>query len=107
MDLEEAVFDIIVEAWEKQIEEMEEQADLIKEANEAYINGLNEALSAERQMYDDNQKIADREQLQRQLSLLRRSGGSASEIADLEEQLNDMLKDEYFSNQERMIEDIQ
>lgn len=107
MDLEEAVFDIIVEAWEKQIEEMEEQADLIKEANEAYINGLNNALSAERQMYDDNQKTADREQLQRQLSLLRRSGGSASEIADLEEQLNDMLKDEYFSNQERMIEDIQ
>lgn len=107
MDLEEAVFDIIVEAWEKQIEEMEEQADLIKEANEAYINGLNEALSVERQMYDDNQKTADREQLQRQLSLLRRSGGSASEIADLEEQLNDMLKDEYFSNQERMIEDIQ
>jgi len=95
------------QGYDEQIEEMEEQADLIKEANEAYINGLNEALSAERQMYDDNQKIADREQLQRQLSLLRRSGGSASEIADLEEQLNDMLKDEYFSNQERMIEDIQ
>lgn len=107
MELEQAVFDIIVEAWEKEIEQMEEQADLIKEANEAYINGLNEALSAERQMYDDNQKTADREQLQRRLSLLRRSGGSASEIADLEEQLNDMLKDEYFSNQERMIEDIQ
>ena len=96
-----------MKAWEKEIDQMEEQADLIKEANDAYINGLNNALSAERQMYDDNQKTADREQLQRQLSLLRRSGGSASEIADLEEQLNDMLKDEYFSNQERMIEDIQ
>lgn len=106
MDLEEAVFDIIVSAWEKEIEQMEEQADLIKEANEAYINGLNNALSAERQMYDDNQKVADREQLQRQLSLLRRSGGSASEIANLEEQLDDMLKDEYFNNQEQMIEDI-
>ena len=107
MELEEEIFDIIVEALEKEIEVLEEQADLIEEANEAYINGLNEALSAERQMYDDNQKIADREQLQRQLSLLRRSGGSASEIANLEEQLNDMLKDEYFTNQERMIEEIQ
>jgi hypothetical protein len=86
---------------------MEEQAGLIKEANKAYIDGLNEALSVERQLYEDNQKIADREQLQRQLSLLRRSGGSASEIANLEEQLNDMLKDEYFSNQKQMIEDIQ
>lgn len=106
MELEEEIFDIIVEALEKEIEVLEEQADLIEEANEAYISGLNEALSAERQMYDDNQKVADREQLQRQLSLLRRSGGSASEIANLEEQLNDMLKDEYFTNQERMIEDI-
>ena len=107
MELEQAVYDIIVEAWEKEIEQMQEQVELVKEANDAYINGLNKALSVERQMYDDNQKIADREQLQRQLSLLRRSGGSASEIANLEEQLNDMLKDEYFSNQERMIEDIQ
>jgi hypothetical protein len=48
MELEEAVFDIIVEAWEKEIEQMQKQADLIEEANEAYINGLNEALSAER-----------------------------------------------------------
>jgi hypothetical protein len=63
MELEQAVYDIIVEAWEKEIEQMQEQADLIKEANDAYINGLNEALSAERQMYDDNQKTADREQL--------------------------------------------
>lgn len=39
--------------------------------------------------------------------MLRRSGGSASEIADLEEQLNDTLKDEYFKNQERMIENIE
>ena len=106
MELEEEIFDIIVESLEKEIEVLEEQVDLIEEANESYINGLNEALSAERQMYDDNQKVADREQLQRQLSLLRRSGGSASEIANLEEQLNDMLKDEYFNNQERMIEDI-
>lgn len=107
MDLEEAVYDIIVEAWEKEIEQMEKQADLIKEANDAYIEGLNEALSAERKVYDENQKIADRESLQRRISLLRRSGGSASEIADLESQLNDMLKEEYFSNQEKMIESIQ
>jgi hypothetical protein len=34
------------------------------------------------------------------LALLRRSGGSASEIANLENQLDDMFKDEYFNNQE-------
>jgi hypothetical protein len=86
---------------------MEKQAEVIKEANDAYIQGLNDALTKEKELYEQDQRISDREQLQRQLSLLRRSGGSASEIANLEEQLDDMLKDEYFNNQQKMIEKIQ
>ena len=107
LDLEEAIFDIFVEAWEDQIKTMQEEMSLIKEANEKYINGLNEAISAERNLYDQNQTVEEREKLQRQLSLLRRSGGSASEIANLEEQIDSMLKEEYFNNQEKMIEQIQ
>ena len=107
MDLEQDIFDILVDAWEEEIDTLEEQKDLIEEANDAYIKGLNEALSAEREMYSEEQSIADREQLQRQLSLLRRSGGSASQIADLEQQLDSMLKDEYFRNQEQVIEHIE
>ena len=107
LELEQAIYDIIVKAWEKEIEQMEKQADVIKEANEAYIESLNEAISEERKLYDENRSIADREQLQRQLSLLRRSGGSAAEIANLETQLDDMLKEEYFNNQEKMIENIE
>jgi hypothetical protein len=57
-------------------------------------------------MYDQNTAISDREQLQRQLALMRRSGGSASEIADLEKQLDDMFKEEYFTNQEKQLETI-
>ena len=86
---------------------MEKQAELIKEANQEYIDGLNDALNTEKKLYEQQQSISDREQLQRQLSLLRRSGGSASEIYSLEQQLDDMLKDEYFNNQEKMIENIQ
>ena len=107
MELEQAIYDIIVSAWEAEIEAMEEHTELVKEANEAYIDGLNNALSEERELYSRNQSIEDREAIQRQLALLRRSGGSASEIADLERQLDDMLKDEYFNNQSDMIEDIQ
>jgi polyhydroxyalkanoate synthesis regulator phasin len=107
MDLEQDIYDTIVEAQEKVIDGLEEQKDLIEEANKAYVDGLNNALKAEKELYSKNESISDREQLQRQLSLLRRSGGSASEIAALEEQLNDMLKNEYFSNQEDMIKDIE
>ena len=107
IDLSKEIYDIIVDAWKENIENLKKQNDLIKEANEAYANGIQEAIDTERQMYDQNTAISDREQLQRQLSLLRRSGGSASEIADLEQQLDDMLKEEYFSNQEKQLETIQ
>ena len=107
MDLEEAIYDIIVDAWEAEIEQMQEQAYLIKEANDAYVKGLQDALNMEKELYSENQSIEERESLQRQLSLLRRSGGSASEIASLEEQLDSALKDEYFRNQEEMISNIE
>ena len=107
IDLENSIYDVLVEAWEAEIEALEEQKELIEEANEAYIDGLNDALQAERDMYDQQQSVADRESLQRQLALLRRSGGSASEIADLERQLDDMLKQEYFDSQQKTIENIQ
>ena len=107
IDLSKEIYDIIVDAWEENIANLKEQNDLIKEANEAYANGIQEAIDAERQLYEQNTAISDREQLQRQLALMRRSGGSASEIADLEQQLDDMLKEEYFSNQEKQLETIQ
>ena len=107
IDLSKEIYDIIVDAWKENIENLKEQNDLIKEANEAYANGIQEAIDAERRMYEQNTTISDREQLQRQLALMRRSGGSASEIADLEQQLDDMLKEEYFSNQEKQLETIQ
>ena len=107
MALEQNVFDTIVDAWEANIDALEEQKDLIEEANDAYVEGLREALDAERKAYEDEASVADREQLQRELSLLRRSGGSASEIADLEEQIDNALKDEYFKSQEDMIADIE
>ena len=105
-ELEEIIYNTLVEAWEKQISQLQEQTDMLREANEAYVNGLNDALNKERNQYSQNKSISDRQQLQRQLSLLRRSGGSASQIASLEEQLNSALKEEYFSHQQETIDSI-
>ena len=105
-ELEQAIYDLLVEASEREIEQTEKQNELLKEANQKYIDGLNDALSKEQQLYEQNKAIEDRESLQRQLSLLRRSGGSASEIEALEQQLDDALKSEYFDQQQKMIEDI-
>ena len=105
-ELEKKVYDLIVEQAEREIEVVKKQNELIKEANDKYVKGLTDALNEEKNIYESNQAISDREALQRQLSLLRRSGGSASEIAELEKQLDDTLKSEYFSTQEKMIQDI-
>lgn len=105
-ELEEIIYNTLVEAWEKQISQLQEQTDMLREANEAYVTGLNDALNKERNQYSQNKSISDRQQLQRQLSLLRRSGGSASQIASLEEQLNSALKEEYFSHQQETIDSI-
>jgi hypothetical protein len=55
----------LVEAWEKQISQLQEQTDMLREANEAYVNGLNDALNKERNQYSQNKSISDRQQLQR------------------------------------------
>ena len=106
-DLEKVIYDVIVDAWQNQIDALDEQAKLTKEVNDNYVDGLNDALKLEQERYQQNQQIADRESMQRQLSLLRRSGGSASEIASLEKQLDEKLKDEYFDNQQKAIDKIQ
>jgi len=77
---------------------MKEQSELLQKANQKYAENLSEALEREQSLYQQNLNTEERARLQRQLSLLRRSGGSASEIADLEKQLSETLKEEYFTN---------
>lgn len=105
-DLEQQIYDIIIEQTKKQIEELKDQKELIKDSNDKYTDALSEALSKEKDMYAQQQSTADRESLQRQLSLLRRSGGSALEIANLENQLNESFKNEYFDHQQQAIDSI-
>ena len=85
---------------------MKEQSELLQKANQKYAENLSDALEREQSLYKQNLDTEERARLQRQLSLLRRSGGSASEIADLEKQLSETLKEEYFTNQQNMIDEI-
>ena len=105
-ELEKTIYDAIVDQMQQQIDTLEEQKNLIKEANDAYSKGLSDSLDKEKKLYDQSQNISDREGLQRQLALLKRSGGSATEIASLEQQIDDSLRNEYFDHQQQAIDDI-
>ena len=79
-----------------EIDRIEAEKEALEEAAQEYIDGLNESLEKERSMYDKNESDAETVRLQRQLAILQRSGGSASEIKALQDQLDSRLKDAYF-----------
>lgn len=100
IEVSQMIYDAIVQVKEKVIKDLKESNKLITDANKAYADSIQDAITKEKNQYSNNQNIAERETLQRQLSLLRRSGGSASEIQNLEKTISEKLKDEYFQKQE-------
>lgn len=89
------------------IDSIQEEKDLLEAAAQEYIDGLSSALEKERSMYDKNESQAETEKLQRRLAILQRSGGSASEIKSLQDQIDSRLKDAYFEEQQAQIDAIQ
>ena len=106
IEVSQMIYDAIVQVKEKVIKDLKESNKLITDANKAYADSIQDAITKEKNQYSNNQNIAERETLQRQLSLLRRSGGSASEIQNLEKTISEKLKDEYFQKQEDALEII-
>lgn len=106
IEVSQMIYDAIVQVKEKVIKDLKESNKLITDANKAYADSIQDAITKEKNQYSNNQNIAERETLQRQLSLLRRSGGSASEIQNLEKTISEKLKDEYFQKQEDALEVI-
>lgn len=106
IEVSQMIYDAIVQVKEKVIKDLKESNKLITDANKAYADSIQNAITKEKNQYSTNQNISERETLQRQLSLLRRSGGSASEIQSLEKTISEKLKDEYFQKQEDALEVI-
>ena len=107
LEVEQMIYDTIVDMKEAEIKGFEEQKEAIQEASEDYLEGLNKALDKELAMYNKNAEQEETTKLQRRLSILQRSGGSASEIRSLQEQIDSRLKDEYFQEQQDQIDAIQ
>jgi hypothetical protein len=67
----------------REIDEMKNAKDALQESNEALIDGLTDQLNRERNMYQNSENETSLEAKRRQLAILQRSGGSASEISSL------------------------
>ena len=110
VDNQRAVEDKVLEAIENReqaiIDELQKERDAISEAADNYIDGLNQQLSKERDMYQRQESAEGLRKLRRQLAILERSGGSASQIANLREQIASSEQDQYFEAQQQQIDAI-
>lgn len=89
------------------IDKLQDEKDALEDASDKYIDGLNQALKKEKNLYNRNQDAAETARLQRQLAILQRSGASTSEIKSLKDQIDSRLKDDYFDKMQEQIDTVQ
>lgn len=107
LSVEEKLLNAIVDRQQAQIDKMQDLLDATQDASEEYIQGLTDALNKEQQLYNKNQNDRELSKLQRQLAILQRSGGSASEIKNLQNQIDSKLQSDYFDAMQEQINAIQ
>lgn len=105
--VEQSLIKAIEDRQQAIIDGLTDEKDAIQEATQAYIDGLSDALQRERDMYQKNQTQQETLQLQRQLAILQRSGGSAADIKNLQDQISGRLQDRYFDAQQEQIDAVQ
>lgn len=107
LSVEERLMEAIVSREEAEIERLEKELDALEDATDAYLDGLKDSLDREKEMYEKNKDSEETSKLQRQLAILKRTGGSASEIQSLQDEISSRLEDSYFQQQEDQIDAIQ
>lgn len=93
VDLEDKFRELMIKRDEEAVEALEKRYDAMKEADQDYLDSVRDAIDEERRLRDQNKAYDDVEKMERQLELLRMSGGSATRIQELEQQIADARQD--------------
>lgn len=107
MSVEDKLLKAITDRQQKIIDTLKDQIDIIQEAGQEYTQGLGEALSKERNLYNENKDDAELASKMRRLGILKRTGASASEIKALQDEIDNQLQENYFDAQQKQIDAIQ
>ena len=105
--VEQNVLKAVESQHQREIDNLQDQREALEKSSQAYIQGLTDALNKEQEMYNKNQDAEELNKLKRQLDILKRSGGSGSQIRDLQSQIEARQREEYFAEQQRQIDAIQ
>ena len=107
IDLENKVMDAVQNKLQGKIDEMQKKRDAYDKANQKFIKGLQDSLAREQDMYERQEDKTELSKMRRQLAILQRSGGSASSIASLQNDIREREKDQYFDERQAQIDAIQ
>ena len=107
MSVENAVLKAIESQRQRAIDKLSDERKALEESSQKYIQGLSDALSKERDLYNQNESSEELNKMRRQLAILQRSGGSGADIRNLQSQINNTERDLYFEEQQRQIDAIQ
>ena len=107
ISVEDKLLKAITDRQQKIIDTLKDQIDIIQEAGQEYTQGLSEALSKERNLYNENKDDAELASKMRRLGILQRTGASASEIKALQNEIDNQLQENYFDAQQKQIDAIQ
>jgi len=95
-ETEDKVLKAVEDMRQQEIDDAKKTRDAYKEQTQKYIDGLKDSLSREKTMYENAKDKSDLTKLQNRLAILQRSGGSAAEINNLKEEIDNKQQDIYF-----------
>ena len=85
--VEEKVLKAVEDIRQRAIDAAQDEKDAIEKSSQALLDGLSTQLQKERDMLQNQENANELSRLQRQLAILQRSGGSASQIASLQKDI--------------------
>lgn len=106
ISVENQILKAIEEREQRTIDEFSDMKDALADAADKYVNGLNDQLNKERQMYQTNETDSETTRLRRQLAILQRSGASDAQINSLQQQIAQRDQESYFDQQQKQIDAI-
>lgn len=86
-NVEDKLLKLLEERDQKVIDNLKERYDYMKEQDQEYLDSVKEAVDKERKLRDQSQDYEDLNRQERKLQLLKMSGGSATEIQNLEQEI--------------------
>lgn len=107
IEVENSVLKAFVNERQELIDNLSDERKALEESTNKYISGLTDALNKEKEMYQTQQDEEELNRKRRQLAILQRSGGSASQIDSLQRDIRSAEQEQYFNYQQQQIDKIQ